>query len=160
MKRLKEGEEWHAKISYNDKQEDIYDPNEVEMRIREGGAVGPFPFCQLEKKRPERHIFWIFSIVHTQIHTHTHTLAHTHTHTHTHKSSYRTFCKPLPPNPCFPAQDEMAGVGVGISDDLISLDISSPDVPDLTLIDLPGIARVAVKGQPENIGEQVKAPSL
>lgn len=54
------------------------------------------------------------------------------------------------------AQDEMAGVGLGISDDLISLEIASPDVPDLTLIDLPGIARVAVKGQPENIGEQVK----
>ncbi|CDQ91102.1 unnamed protein product [Oncorhynchus mykiss] len=54
------------------------------------------------------------------------------------------------------AQDEMAGVGVGISDDLISLEIGSPDVPDLTLIDLPGIARVAVKGQPENIGEQIK----
>ncbi|MEQ2273897.1 hypothetical protein XENORESO_010596, partial [Xenotaenia resolanae] len=53
-------------------------------------------------------------------------------------------------------QDEMAGVGVGISDDLISLEIASPDVPDLTLIDLPGIARVAVKGQPENIGDQIK----
>ena len=53
------------------------------------------------------------------------------------------------------AQDEMAGVGVGISDDLISLEIASPDVPDLTLIDLPGITRVAVKGQPENIGDQV-----
>ncbi|XP_049893069.1 interferon-induced GTP-binding protein Mx isoform X3 [Epinephelus moara] len=54
------------------------------------------------------------------------------------------------------AQDEMAGVGVGISDDLISLEIASPDVPDLTLIDLPGIARVAVKGQPEDIGKQIK----
>ncbi|TDH14085.1 hypothetical protein EPR50_G00042910 [Perca flavescens] len=54
------------------------------------------------------------------------------------------------------AQDEMAGVGVGISDDLITLEIASPDVPDLTLIDLPGIARVAVKGQPENIGDQIK----
>ena len=49
----------------------------------------------------------------------------------------------------------MAGTGVGISDELISLEITSPDVPNLTLIDLPGIARVAVKGQPENIGEQV-----
>nr|ACF75866.1 Mx1 protein [Oplegnathus fasciatus] len=54
------------------------------------------------------------------------------------------------------AQDKMAGVGVGISDDLISLEIASPDVPDLTLIDLPGITRVAVKGQPENIGDQIK----
>lgn len=53
------------------------------------------------------------------------------------------------------AQDDMAGVGLGISDELISLEIASPDVPDLTLIDLPGIARVAVKGQPENIGDQV-----
>lgn len=55
-----------------------------------------------------------------------------------------------------PAQDKIAGVGVGISEKLISLQISSPDVPDLTLIDLPGITRVAVKGQPENIGDQVR----
>uniref|UniRef100_A0A8C8DHI4 Dynamin-type G domain-containing protein n=1 Tax=Oryzias sinensis TaxID=183150 RepID=A0A8C8DHI4_9TELE len=53
------------------------------------------------------------------------------------------------------AQDKMAGVGVGISDELISLEIASPNVPDLTLIDLPGITRVAVKGQPADIGEQV-----
>uniref|UniRef100_A0A8C7TJM4 Uncharacterized protein n=1 Tax=Oncorhynchus mykiss TaxID=8022 RepID=A0A8C7TJM4_ONCMY len=89
MKRKKEGEEWHGKISYQDHEEEIEDPSDVEKKIRE-------------------------------------------------------------------AQDEMAGVGVGISDDLISLEIGSPDVPDLTLIDLPGIARVAVKGQPENIGEQIK----
>uniref|UniRef100_A0A8C7I783 Myxovirus (influenza) resistance B n=1 Tax=Oncorhynchus kisutch TaxID=8019 RepID=A0A8C7I783_ONCKI len=89
MKRKKEGEEWHGKISYQDREEEIEDPSDVENKIRK-------------------------------------------------------------------AQDEMAGVGVGISDDLISLEIGSPDVPDLTLIDLPGIARVAVKGQPENIGEQIK----
>lgn len=50
----------------------------------------------------------------------------------------------------------MAGKGSGISHDLISLEISSPDVPDLTLIDLPGIARVAVGDQPKDIGQQVK----
>ncbi|KAK9515669.1 hypothetical protein VZT92_026296 [Zoarces viviparus] len=54
------------------------------------------------------------------------------------------------------AQEKFAGKGVGISDDLISLEIASPDVPDLTLIDLPGITRVAVKGQPENIGDQIQ----
>ncbi|XP_056294404.1 interferon-induced GTP-binding protein Mx-like [Pseudoliparis swirei] len=54
------------------------------------------------------------------------------------------------------AQIKLAGQGVGISDDLISLEIASPDVPDLTLIDLPGITRVAVKGQAENIGDQIK----
>ncbi|XP_006033650.1 interferon-induced GTP-binding protein Mx1 isoform X2 [Alligator sinensis] len=54
------------------------------------------------------------------------------------------------------AQDAMAGEGVGISHELISLEISSQDVPDLTLIDLPGITRVAVGNQPEDIGKQIK----
>ncbi|KAK7162219.1 hypothetical protein R3I94_004769 [Phoxinus phoxinus] len=54
------------------------------------------------------------------------------------------------------AQNEMAGEGDGISEELISLQIHSPNVPDLTLIDLPGIARVAVKGQPQDIGETIK----
>ncbi|KAK2862442.1 hypothetical protein Q5P01_001975 [Channa striata] len=89
MKRKKEGDEWYGKISYQDHEEEIDDPADVEKKIQE-------------------------------------------------------------------AQNEMAGIGVGISDDLISLEIVSPDVPDLTLIDLPGIARVAVKGQPENIGDQIK----
>ncbi|XP_054830379.1 interferon-induced GTP-binding protein Mx1-like [Eublepharis macularius] len=54
------------------------------------------------------------------------------------------------------AQIHMAGEGVGISQELITLEISSPEVPDLTLIDLPGIARVAVGNQPQDIGEQIK----
>ncbi|XP_019380316.1 PREDICTED: interferon-induced GTP-binding protein Mx1-like isoform X2 [Gavialis gangeticus] len=54
------------------------------------------------------------------------------------------------------AQDAMAGEGAGISHELISLEISSQGVPDLTLIDLPGITRVAVGNQPEDIGEQIK----
>ncbi|XP_048105772.1 interferon-induced GTP-binding protein Mx1-like isoform X1 [Alosa alosa] len=54
------------------------------------------------------------------------------------------------------AQNELAGNGVGICDELISLEIMSPEVCDLTLIDLPGIARVPVKGQPHDIGDQIK----
>ncbi|XP_058623273.1 interferon-induced GTP-binding protein Mx2-like, partial [Onychostoma macrolepis] len=54
------------------------------------------------------------------------------------------------------AQNELAGKGVGISEELITLEIMSPDVCDLTLIDLPGIARVPVEGQPEDIGKQIK----
>ncbi|NXD81825.1 MX protein, partial [Halcyon senegalensis] len=54
------------------------------------------------------------------------------------------------------AQDVVAGTGGAISGELISLEIWSPDVPDLTLIDLPGIARVAVGDQPKDIGEQIK----
>ncbi|KAM4796608.1 interferon-induced GTP-binding protein Mx1-like [Rhinophrynus dorsalis] len=54
------------------------------------------------------------------------------------------------------AQDAMAGPGYGISSDLISLEVTSPDVPDLTLIDLPGIARVALGNQPRDIGDKIK----
>ncbi|XP_054434503.1 interferon-induced GTP-binding protein Mx2 [Pteronotus mesoamericanus] len=55
------------------------------------------------------------------------------------------------------AQNIVAGSGVGISHELISLEISSTDVPDLTLIDLPGITRLPVGDQPPDIGQQVKA---
>ncbi|KAM9454732.1 interferon-induced GTP-binding protein Mx1-like [Clarias gariepinus] len=54
------------------------------------------------------------------------------------------------------AQNEIAGA-LGISDELISLEITSPNVPNLTLIDLPGIVRVSIRGQPEDIGEQSKS---
>nr|XP_023694346.1 interferon-induced GTP-binding protein Mx3-like [Paramormyrops kingsleyae] len=55
------------------------------------------------------------------------------------------------------AQNDLAGEGVGICEDLITLEISSQDVCDLTLIDLPGIARVPVKGQPDDIAEQIRS---
>ncbi|NWV25995.1 MX protein, partial [Origma solitaria] len=54
------------------------------------------------------------------------------------------------------AQDVVAGPRGAISGELISLEVRSPDVPDLTLIDLPGIARVAVGDQPKDIGDQIK----
>ncbi|XP_006886826.1 PREDICTED: interferon-induced GTP-binding protein Mx1-like [Elephantulus edwardii] len=56
----------------------------------------------------------------------------------------------------YKAQNIIAGHGLGISHKLISLEISSPNVPDLTLIDLPGITRVAVGNQPADIGKQIK----
>uniref|UniRef100_A0A8B9JVB6 Interferon-induced GTP-binding protein Mx3-like n=1 Tax=Astyanax mexicanus TaxID=7994 RepID=A0A8B9JVB6_ASTMX len=55
------------------------------------------------------------------------------------------------------AQDVLAGNGVGICHELISLEISSSEVCDLTLIDLPGITRVPVKGQPDDIGDQIRS---
>ncbi|XP_023373873.1 interferon-induced GTP-binding protein Mx2 [Otolemur garnettii] len=55
------------------------------------------------------------------------------------------------------AQNLLAGDGAGISHELISLEITSPEVPDLTIIDLPGIARVAMGNQPQDIGLQIKA---
>lgn len=36
MKRRREGEEWYGKISYQDYEEEIKDPADVEKLIREG----------------------------------------------------------------------------------------------------------------------------
>ena len=44
-----------------------------------------------------------------------------------------------------------------ISDSLIHLEVQSQTVPDLTLIDLPGIARVPVEGQRGDVPEQIKS---
>ncbi|XP_073440809.1 interferon-induced GTP-binding protein Mx2-like [Dendrobates tinctorius] len=54
------------------------------------------------------------------------------------------------------AQDAVSGSGKGISPELITLEIISPNVPDLTLIDLPGITRIALPNQPQDIGRQIK----
>ncbi|XP_073674577.1 interferon-induced GTP-binding protein Mx-like [Garra rufa] len=54
------------------------------------------------------------------------------------------------------AQGVLAGNGEGISHELITLEIHSRNVPDLTLIDLPGIARVATANQPKDIDKQIK----
>ncbi|XP_065533066.1 interferon-induced GTP-binding protein Mx1 isoform X2 [Lathamus discolor] len=59
-------------------------------------------------------------------------------------------------NAIIQAQNVVAGTKGAISGELVSLEIWSPEVPDLTLIDLPGIARVAVGNQPKDIGEQIK----
>lgn len=40
--------------------------------------------------------------------------------------------------------DKVAGTNKGIVDDPITLTVYSNDCPDLTLIDLPGITRIAV----------------
>ncbi|XP_059414810.1 interferon-induced GTP-binding protein MxE-like [Carassius carassius] len=54
------------------------------------------------------------------------------------------------------AQGVLAGNGEGISHEMITLEIQSCDVPDLTLIDLPGIARVPTGNQPKDIDKQIK----
>lgn len=43
--------------------------------------------------------------------------------------------------------DDIAGKGGNIVDDPIKLRIYSNDCPDLTMIDLPGITRIDIKGQ-------------
>ncbi|CAL9133019.1 unnamed protein product [Musa textilis] len=53
------------------------------------------------------------------------------------------------------ATDEIAGTSKGISDVPITLIVKKKGVPDLTMVDLPGITRVPVHGQPENIYEQI-----
>ncbi|KAL8543638.1 hypothetical protein ACS0TY_004275 [Phlomoides rotata] len=51
--------------------------------------------------------------------------------------------------------DEIAGHGKGISNNPLTLIVKKNGVPDLTMVDLPGITRVPVHGQPENIYEQI-----
>lgn len=63
-------------------------------------------------------------------------------------------------NVYFTAQNKLAGNTLGISDELISLEIVSPDICDLTLIDLPGITRVPMHGQPDDIADQVSIYSV
>ncbi|XP_075665646.1 dynamin-related protein 4C-like [Castanea sativa] len=54
------------------------------------------------------------------------------------------------------ATDEIAGLGKGISNNPLTLEVRKNGVPDLTMVDLPGITRVPVHGQPENIYDQIK----
>ncbi|KAI4332439.1 hypothetical protein L6164_017349 [Bauhinia variegata] len=54
------------------------------------------------------------------------------------------------------ATDELAGNAKGISDTPLTLLVKKNGVPDLTMVDLPGITRVPVHGQPENIYDQIK----
>ncbi|XP_018438947.1 LOW QUALITY PROTEIN: dynamin-related protein 4C [Raphanus sativus] len=53
------------------------------------------------------------------------------------------------------ATEAIAGSGKGVSDTPLTLHVKKEGVPDLTMVDLPGITRVPVNGQPENIYEQI-----
>lgn len=53
------------------------------------------------------------------------------------------------------ATDELAGRGKGISNSPLTLVVKKNGVPDLTMVDLPGITRVPVHGQPEDICGQI-----
>lgn len=52
------------------------------------------------------------------------------------------------------------GQANGFSSDFIGIEISSPDCPDLTLIDLPGIVRTAVQGQSQGVMTEVTLKHL
>ncbi|TKY73290.1 Dynamin-related protein 4C [Spatholobus suberectus] len=54
------------------------------------------------------------------------------------------------------ATEELAGDGKGISNTPLTLVVKKNGVPDLTMVDLPGITRVPVHGQPEDIYDQIK----
>ena len=58
--------------------------------------------------------------------------------------------------------DEIAGSNKGIIDKAIKLSIYANDCPDLTIIDLPGITKVALEGtdQKDDIEEVTKRMAL
>jgi hypothetical protein len=53
------------------------------------------------------------------------------------------------------ATNVLAGTSKGVTDMPIQLLIRKPHAPDLTMVDLPGITRVPVYNQPQNIYEQI-----
>jgi vacuolar protein sorting-associated protein 1 len=53
--------------------------------------------------------------------------------------------------------DKVCGNNTNIVDKPIVLQVCSHTCPDLTLIDLPGITKIALAGQPENIEQVTKA---
>ncbi|CAH8388587.1 unnamed protein product [Eruca vesicaria subsp. sativa] len=53
------------------------------------------------------------------------------------------------------ATDVITGSHKGVSDTPLTLHVKKAGAPDLTMVDLPGITRVPVNGQPENIYEQI-----
>jgi predicted GTPase len=53
------------------------------------------------------------------------------------------------------ATESLAGEEKGVCNKPITLTVCREDLPDLTLVDLPGITRVPVKGQPQDIYRQV-----
>ncbi|PNY04043.1 dynamin-related protein 4c-like [Trifolium pratense] len=54
------------------------------------------------------------------------------------------------------ATEELAGTAKGICNTPLTLIVKKNGVPDLTMVDLPGITRVPVHGQPDNIYDQIK----
>ena len=54
------------------------------------------------------------------------------------------------------ATNILAGGNKNVCDAPISLLIRKPGAPDLTMVDLPGITRVAVDGQPPDIEQQIQ----
>jgi GTP-binding protein EngB required for normal cell division len=54
------------------------------------------------------------------------------------------------------ATEEIAGSAKGISNTPLTLVVKKNGVPDLTMVDLPGVTRVPVHGQPDNIYDQIK----
>ena len=50
----------------------------------------------------------------------------------------------------------LAGSGGGFSTESIVVKLVSPDAPDLTVIDLPGIVRTATSGQANTVIDEVK----
>ncbi|GAA0160891.1 membrane traffic protein [Lithospermum erythrorhizon] len=55
------------------------------------------------------------------------------------------------------ATEEIAGSGKGISNNPLTLIVKKNGVPDLKMVDLPGITRVPVRGQLEDIYEQISS---
>ncbi|CAA0812172.1 Putative dynamin-related protein 4A [Striga hermonthica] len=55
------------------------------------------------------------------------------------------------------ATEKIAGEGYGVSNTPLTLVVKKSNIPDLTMVDLPGFTRVPVDGQPADIYEQISS---
>eukprot|EP01064_Diplonema_japonicum_P017957 TRINITY_DN2646_c2_g2_i5.p1 TRINITY_DN2646_c2_g2~~TRINITY_DN2646_c2_g2_i5.p1 ORF type:complete len:654 (+),score=179.16 TRINITY_DN2646_c2_g2_i5:58-2019(+) len=56
--------------------------------------------------------------------------------------------------------DKMCGTSKGVCSDPIRLDVTSNHVLDLTVIDLPGLTKIAVDGQQQTVGRDIETMAL
>ncbi|KAI1289193.1 Dynamin-1 [Halotydeus destructor] len=52
--------------------------------------------------------------------------------------------------------DEIAGSDKGVTSVAITLKFFTPNVPNLTLVDLPGLTQIPIEGQPADIAKQIR----
>ena len=60
------------------------------------------------------------------------------------------------PNAIMEATKHLAGNQSHLVDKAITLEVSKPDAPDLTMVDLPGIVRNPVGNQPKDIEDRIR----
>ncbi|MGH0184894.1 UNVERIFIED_CONTAM: hypothetical protein FKN15_024494 [Acipenser sinensis] len=131
-------DEWKGMIAYKDYEKEFTDPSEVEREIKTGEGSDEFNYVTCG------------SVV-KLLNTRHNVRLHSHDVKPCYYAVYSTLFLAIST-----AQDTVASKNNEISTERITLKIESRTAPDLTLIDLPGIARNPVGNQPQDIEKTIK----